>query len=576
MIEIAAALSIIGTLANVGLDIVRYSNNVKNRKMSFRERLINFFGMSNTMPVNNNYPYAVPFAMYPQPWIPPQPIGIVGPNPMMDSRRFQNNNNFPLWDERNENNMMYDSTYAQRQYYGYTNYPYGMDNNYNYCGGYSNNNYGGYNNNYGYGYSNNYGGYGNQYVYQRQYGNDYNPYANSYGYSNNYGYGNGYNPYANNYGYDNTYGYGYGNQNVYQRQYGDNYNPYQGYNGYGYYDTYNQGNTGYNSIAYPYGDDNNNNSQDYWHNPTYGMTPAQEQMMYNQNQYQYCDPYMASAPQYQTSVPQYQRSNNPWNDLMIPTQTPNQFNMPVVNGQIDYGYNTPRYQNGRINNGPRRYNRNNNPFDANAAAARMRQAVAREVAKFRNRSLVSQPTPQYPQAPTRFNPNQMNGSLDSFFEDSAWSTMPSKVEHNTWDVPTNFGDNLSGFESNPSSAFDPSNSIKPQIDITPITETQINNSPSVDDNGPSYNGISFAAMFNNARTIPEGPVEDLHTTGTPIATDPATGRRYLAGYYPEGIPESAYIDKDPNSVGSVIENSPAAMPNDVVSMFADPNGNPLS
>jgi hypothetical protein len=557
MVEIAAALSIIGTLANVGLDIVRYSNNVKNRKMSFGERLINFFGMSNTMPVNNNYPYAVPVTMYPQPWIPQQPIGIVGTNPMMDSRRFQNNV-FPLWDERNENNMMYGSNYAQRQYCGYTNYPYGMDNNYNYCGGYnqyprhcydcygydSNGNYVKLYDNYGYGTNNMSYGYG-RHCYDN-YGYDCNGnYVNLY--NNNYGYGR--------HCYDN---YGYG------RHCYDNYGYDSNGNYVNLYDNYGYGNTGYNSIAYPYGDNSNNNSQDYWFNPTYGMTPAQEQMMYNQNQYY--DPYMVSAPQYQTT-------GNPWNNLMIPTQTPNQFNMPVVNGQIDYGYNTPRYQNGRINNGPKRYNGNNNPFDPNAAAVRMRQAVAQEVAKFRNHALV-QPNPQRPQTP-RFNPNQMNGSLDSFFEDSAWSTMPAKVEHDKWDVPTNFGDNLGGFESNPGSAFDSNNSIKPQIDVTPITETQINNSPNVDDNGPSYNGISFAAMFNNARTIPEGPVEDLHTTGTPIATDPATGRRYLSGYYPDGIPESAYIDKDPNSVGSVIENSPA-MPNDVVSMFADPNGNPLS
>lgn len=574
MIEIAAVLSIIGTLANVGVDIVRYSNNVKGRKMRFRDRLINFFGMSNSMPVNNNYPYAVP-TVYPQPWIPTQPIGIVGNNPIMDSRRFQNNNyELPLWDERNECNMMYGTNYYQRQYNGYVGYPYGTDNG---CNCYYGNpmvyqsQYSTYNPGYGYNQSGMY--YGNPNVYQPQF--------NGYGYNNQYGYSN--NCYYGNYGYNN-YGMYYGNPNVYQPQYPayqyPQYNPYDNYN-------YNQGNSGYNSIAYPYGDNANNNSQDYWFDPTYGMMPGQvsmNPMNVNMNmnmvptQQPQCDPRMVSMPQYgQFPVQPVSQQNNGFNN----------------NSQyIDYGYNTPRYQKGKINGVDRR--KRNRPIEYIPPTKPFWERVReQELEKMANMMRQQQIPQQRPMAPMmNYNPtpmqttpqSQSSQSLDSFFEDSAWG------------MPVNISDNFGSFESNPSSAFDPTNSIRPNGITAPVPQTtpvtpvsdfgsrpitqydpnaDTSNLPPIDPNGPTINGLSVEALFRNTRMVDENAsVEDLSKSGPPIATD-ANGRRYYAGYYPDGIPESVYIDKDPNSANSVIDSSPS-VGDGIVSMFSDPNGNPLT
>lgn len=542
MIEIAAVLSIIGTLANVGVDIVRYSNNVRGRKMRFRDRLINFFGMSNSMPVSN-CPYAVP-TIYPQPWIPTQPIGIVGNNPIMDSRRFQNNYELPLWDERNESNMMYGTQYAQRQYSGYVGYPYGN-----------------------YGYHNDYNPY-----YQSPFGyQQYNGY-NQYGY-NNYGY----NQYGcNNYGYNNYGQYGYNQYNSYYQspfgynQYNEYYTrpvgmyqqmmPQYQYPQYNSYDSYNyaQGNTGYNGIAYPYGDDsNNNNSQNYWVDPTYGMMPGQVSMnpmnvnMNNMNmnmiptqQTQY-DPYMVSP------MPQYGQ---------FPTQP-----VPQQNQYVDYGYNTPRYQNGRINGMNRR--RHNRPIEYTPPTKSFWERVREQNLEKMARRNQQNPYQQMANVPPMMNSNPIpmqttptqSQSLDSFFEDSAWG------------MPANFGD-CSSFENNPSSAFDTANSIRPNGVSTPAPVQPVTESTPTLSNGIDVEMLE--AALRNSRQVPDGPLPELNER--PISVD-ANGRRYYAGFYPDGIPESVYIDKDPSisSVDSVMNASPN-MSDGVVSMFADPNGNPLT
>lgn len=525
MIEIAAVLSIIGTLANVGVDIVRYSNSVRGRKMRFRDRLINFFGMSNSMPISN-YPYAVPHPIYPQPWIPQQPIGIVGNNPMMDSRRFQNNYELPLWDERNETNMMYGTNYYQRQNSGYVGYPYGMDNGCN-CYYGNPNVYQSQYSTYTPGYNNQSGMYyGNPNVYQPQF-NGYG-YNNQYGYSNNCYYGN-----YGNYGYNN-YGMYYGNPNVYQPQYPayqyPQYNPYDNYN-------YNQGNCGYNSIAYPYGDNANNNSQDYWFDPTYGMMPGQ-QMYMSQPQY---DPRMVSMPQYG----------------QFPTQPVPQQNQYNNSQYIDYGYNTPRYQNGRINGVDRRRRATEYTPPKKSFWERVRDNNIEKMAGSMRQQYPNQQRPVAPMMQTT-PPCQSSQSLDSFFEDSAWG------------MPTSFGDNCSTFENNPSSAFDMTNSIRPNGVTAPAPQPVTPVKVETEDTQK----LMLEALFRNSRPVSDAPVEDLSKSGPPISTD-SNGRRYYSGYYPDGIPESVYIDKDPNSVNSVIDSSPSA-DDEIVSMFSDPNGTPLT
>ena len=618
MLEI---LTVIEALAGVGMNIVWLRRDVKSgkRKKNFGERLIDFLGCSNNYTCYNN-PYATSSMCFPPygPRFQQNPF-IVG-DPMCGSRRYDYNYNEPqMWLERNANNMFgmnqYQNNYGGNNY-GWYNQQQGFNGpnpwdprNARYYFGDPNQGYDPITGNYDYGYK----------VTQQNRGfNDYNRPSNFTQYNNtmmkswssdpwnmNEPYVSPWNnqnkinpwtgmPMNTNTSYINRYNNGYVNrfnqydynQQMYQRQnnqyqqypqqtYRTYQQPQQVYvqpqqyaapvqqmnysaNSYNWADSYSQ-------CDYPYGDTSQNNQQNSWFDPSYGIMPQPAPM-----------PMQQQYPQQVYQMPQPQPQGSPLMQMIAAGKhiSPEDFVRYAGNN-----YNIPEFQ-----------------------------------MPYRQQPVYQQPQyvrqmPQPQQAPAPKVPSSWDELIPTL-SDPYWQTHPINAfeDKSVLDMPSNFNQGHAVNNDPFKQAWSKECSIRPNFEEPkpvqqpipqpapqPIPQPQpdyeVVRTPG---NKPAFESdISLEALFNNVGTpSASGRITEYATAEEQaqfqekmnamkksssldsMFPDTASANdeyEYIPGYYPDGIPASAYRKKNAPKE----EPKTYAAPTDVVPAFYDPNGNPL-